>query len=83
MTQSKVFRPLTIVFIIITLSLYYFRVGDSAATSRVISVRAKTLSGDSTEIQLFSGHGHTLMEADGLKLGYLVPVDAPDPETDE
>jgi tol-pal system protein YbgF len=31
----------------------------------------------------FSGHGHTLAEADGSKLGFLVPVDAPDPETDE
>jgi formylglycine-generating enzyme required for sulfatase activity len=31
----------------------------------------------------FSGHGHTLSEADGSKLGYLVPMDAPDPEKDE
>ena len=31
----------------------------------------------------FSGHGHTLKEADGLSLGYLVPIDAPDPEKDE
>ncbi len=30
----------------------------------------------------FSGHGHTLEEADGTKLGYLVPVDAPDPQKD-
>ena len=30
----------------------------------------------------FSGHGHTLLEADGTKLGYLVPVDAPDPDKD-
>lgn len=30
----------------------------------------------------FSGHGHTLEEADGTKLGYLVPVDAPDPDRD-
>jgi len=31
----------------------------------------------------FSGHGYTLKEADGLSLGYLVPIDAPDPEKDE
>ncbi len=31
----------------------------------------------------YSGHGHTLNEADGTKLGYLVPVDTPDPELDE
>ena len=31
----------------------------------------------------FSGHGHTLKEADGLRLGYLVPVDAPDPDMDK
>ena len=31
----------------------------------------------------FSGHGHTMEEADGLSLGYLVPVDAPDPDIDE
>ena len=30
----------------------------------------------------FSGHGHTIDEADGTGLGYLVPVDAPDPGTD-
>ena len=30
----------------------------------------------------FSGHGHTIEEADGTKLGYLVPVDAPDPDND-
>jgi hypothetical protein len=31
----------------------------------------------------FSGHGHTLEEADGTKLGYIVPVDAPRPAIDE
>jgi hypothetical protein len=31
----------------------------------------------------FSGHGHTLEEADGTKLGYIVPVDAPRPGKDE
>ena len=31
----------------------------------------------------FSGHGHTLGEADGSELGYIVPVDAPDPGQDE
>ncbi len=31
----------------------------------------------------FSGHGHTLAEADGSDLGYIVPVDAPDPDVDE
>lgn len=30
----------------------------------------------------FAGHGHTLTEADGTRLGYIVPVDAPDPEND-
>ena len=30
----------------------------------------------------FSGHGHTIEEADGTGLGYLVPVDAPDPQND-
>ena len=30
----------------------------------------------------FSGHGHTIEEADGTRLGYLVPVDAPDPDKD-
>lgn len=30
----------------------------------------------------FSGHGHTIAEADGTGLGYLVPVDAPDPQND-
>jgi hypothetical protein len=30
----------------------------------------------------FSGHGQTIQEADGTTLGYLVPVDAPDPEKD-
>lgn len=31
----------------------------------------------------FSGHGHTLKEADGTDLGYIVPVDAPLPARDE
>ncbi|MDH4318330.1 MAG: SUMF1/EgtB/PvdO family nonheme iron enzyme, partial [Desulfobulbaceae bacterium] len=30
----------------------------------------------------FAGHGHTLSLADDRKLGYIVPVDAPDPEVD-
>ena len=30
----------------------------------------------------FSGHGHTIEEADGTNLGYLVPVDAPNPQKD-
>lgn len=30
----------------------------------------------------FSGHGHTIEEVDGAGLGYLVPVDAPDPQND-
>lgn len=30
----------------------------------------------------FSGHGHTIEEADGTGLGYIVPVDAPDPDKD-
>ena len=31
----------------------------------------------------YSGHGYTLDEADGTKLGYIVPVDAPLPGSDE
>lgn len=31
----------------------------------------------------YAGHGHTLSEVDGTKLGYIVPVDAPDPAKDE
>jgi len=31
----------------------------------------------------YSGHGYTLKEADGSKLGYIVPVNSPDPEKDE
>lgn len=31
----------------------------------------------------YSGHGATLSEADGSRLGYIVPVDAPDPDKDE
>lgn len=31
----------------------------------------------------FSGHGHTATEADGGRLGYIVPVDAPLPQKDE
>ena len=30
----------------------------------------------------YAGHGHTLSRADGTKLGYIVPVNAPDPEKD-
>lgn len=38
---------------------------------------------DKAVLLWFSGHGHTLAEADGAKLGYIVPVDAPDPDQDE
>lgn len=38
---------------------------------------------DSAIFIWFSGHGHTLPEADGLRLGFIVPVDAPNPDTDE
>ncbi len=31
----------------------------------------------------FSGHGHTLSEVGGRELGYIVPVDAPNPDRDE
>ncbi|MCP4701136.1 MAG: caspase family protein, partial [Gammaproteobacteria bacterium] len=31
----------------------------------------------------FAGHGHTLTKADGKKLGYIVPADAPDPDKDK
>ena len=31
----------------------------------------------------YSGHGYTLEEADGTRLGYIVPVDAPLPARDE
>jgi len=30
----------------------------------------------------YAGHGHTLLKADDTKLGYIVPVNAPDPEKD-
>jgi len=30
----------------------------------------------------YSGHGHTVEEADNTKLGYLIPVNTPDPEKD-
>ena len=30
----------------------------------------------------FAGHGHTLASYDGKKVGYIVPVDAPDPDKD-
>ena len=30
----------------------------------------------------YAGHGHTLKKADGNRLGYIVPVDAPDPDKD-
>ncbi|MEA2038472.1 MAG: caspase family protein [Thermodesulfobacteriota bacterium] len=38
---------------------------------------------DKAVLLWFSGHGHTLAEADGAKLGYIVPVDAPNPDQDE
>ena len=38
---------------------------------------------DQAVLLWFSGHGHTMKEADGTKLGYLVPVDAPLPARDE
>lgn len=38
---------------------------------------------DKAVLVWFSGHGHTLAEADGSRLGYIVPVDAPDPDRDE
>ena len=40
-------------------------------------------SKDKAVLFWFSGHGHTLEEADGTKLGYIVPVDAPMPKKDE
>ena len=40
-------------------------------------------SSDNAVLLWFSGHGHTLEEADGTKLGYIVPVDAPRPVQDE
>ncbi len=30
----------------------------------------------------FAGHGHTITEANGKPLGYIVPVDVPDPDRD-
>ncbi len=38
---------------------------------------------DQATLVWFSGHGHTLGEADGTQLGYIVPVDAPRPGQDE
>ena len=43
------------------------------------------LSREDTEkgiLVFFAGHGHTLTMADGSRLGYLIPVDAPDPDID-
>lgn len=33
-------------------------------------------------IVYFAGHGHTVNRADGKKLGFIVPVDAPNPDVD-
>jgi hypothetical protein len=51
------------------------------ALSRLITGPGR--SKDKAVLFWFSGHGHTLEEADGTKLGYIVPVDAPMPAQDE
>ncbi len=57
---------------------------DSAKLNRALSGLP---GGPGTDPQLgffifFAGHGHTLEKFDGTKLGYIVPVDAPDPDKD-
>lgn len=37
---------------------------------------------DNRLIVYFAGHGHTLTTGNGNKLGYIVPIDAPNPNTD-
>jgi hypothetical protein len=51
------------------------------AFNRVIAGPGK--DPDRAVLVWFSGHGHTMKEADDTKLGYLVPVDAPLPQDDE
>lgn len=56
---------------------------DSVRLRRALN----NLAGNSEDLEqglvvYFAGHGHTLSLADGRKLGYIVPVDAPDPEKD-
>jgi hypothetical protein len=51
------------------------------ALNRLITVAGR--SREKAVLFWFSGHGHTLEEADGTKLGYIVPVDAPRPVQDE
>jgi len=51
------------------------------ALSRLITGPGR--SKDKAVLFWFSGHGHTLEEADGTKLGYIIPVDAPRPSRDE
>jgi hypothetical protein len=52
-----------------------------ASLSRLITGPGKVR--DKGILFWFSGHGHTLEEADGTKLGYIIPVDAPRPNRDE
>lgn len=51
-----------------------------AALRNFISTRAQQPEG--RVLVYFAGHGHTLTSAAGVKLGYIVPVDAPDPRRD-
>lgn len=37
---------------------------------------------DTRLVIYFAGHGHTMKTLDGRPMGYIVPVDAPDPDTD-
>ena len=55
--------------------------GLRRAFNRVIAGPGK--DPDRAVLVWFSGHGHTMKEADDTKLGYLVPVDAPLPQDDE
>jgi len=41
------------------------------------------LDEDTRLIFYYAGHGHTLKLADGRDMGYIVPVDAPNPNRDE
>ncbi|OCC14195.1 Polysaccharide deacetylase, caspase activity [Dissulfuribacter thermophilus] len=55
------------------------RLGRALDELIVMHGRAK----DRAVMLWYSGHGYTLEEADGTRLGYLVPVDAPQPSTSE
>ena len=57
--------------------------GDQLDLSLTSLITGQGRRDDLAMLIWFSGHGHTLQEADGTKLGYIVPVDAPRPSRDE